>query len=66
MTPDCDALHCNRKSVHTTYMIHIIKYRSIAVKVRINLCPDHFNEAMEHKYKRNQALARLTALTPYE
>lgn len=56
MTPECDAIDCERKSVHAVYKTQILKFHSIAVQVKILLCPDHFNEAMEHQAKREKLL----------
>lgn len=64
MTPNCDAIGCTRKSVHAVFKIEILKFRGIAVRVKIRLCPDHFNEAMEHQAKQQTALNELTAMYP--
>lgn len=62
MTPQCDAIDCHRRSVHVTYKIEILHYRGIAVRVKVHLCPDHFNEAMEHQAKRHKRLDELTQI----
>lgn len=47
MTPICDVNTCTKKSVHVVYKI--LPLPTAVGKVKIHLCPQHFNEMMPNK-----------------